>query len=320
MKNLLCTLLCSLVPLFAGNFGRADETSGPGRFRIAGYMPDYRLAAFDPSSFDGLTDLILFSAELSQDGALDLARLKNCPWARLLRFKTQSRVRLILTIGGWERSQNFGSIALAPAKREKCVKSLVRFALDHRLDGIDLDWEHPKNRAEEDAYGQLLQDLHTAFEPHGLMLSVTIASWQRLSRQALSAVDHVQIMAYDYDGKHSTYEQVEGDLRKLIDAGMPAEKIILGLPFYGRDIKTRKAMSYADVIAQHAPNRDVNQVGQVYFNGPRMMERKVELAIRTKLGGVMVWELGQDAAGEHALLSVIRNTAPKMPTNSRTAK
>ena len=67
MKNLLCTLLCSLVPLFAGNFGRADETSGPGRFRIAGYMPDYRLAAFDPSSFDGLTDLILFSAELSQD-------------------------------------------------------------------------------------------------------------------------------------------------------------------------------------------------------------------------------------------------------------
>ncbi len=320
MKKLFCTLLCSLVLLFAGNFGRADETSDPAGFRIAGYMPDYRLAAFDPSSIDGLTDLILFSAELSQDGTLDLTRLKNCPWSRLLRFKTQRRVRLILTVGGWERSQHFGSIALVPAKREKCVKSLVRFALDHRLDGIDLDWEHPKNRDEEEAYGQLLQELHAAFEPYGLTLSVTIAPWQRLSAKALSAVDHVQIMAYDYDGKHSTYEQVESDLKRLIDAGMPAKKIILGLPFYGRNIKTRKAISYADVVAQHSPNRDVNQVGQVYFNGPRMMEKKVELAIRSKLGGVMVWELGQDAAGEHALLFVIRNTAPTMPKNSRTAK
>ena len=209
---------------------------------------------------------------------------------------------------------------MAPAKRKKCVKSLVRFALDHRLDGIDLDWEHPKNRDEEEAYGLLLQELHTAFEPYGLMLSATIAPWQRLSAKALSVIDHVQIMAYDYDGKHSTYEQVEGDLRKLINAGMPAKKIILGLPFYGRDIESRKAMSYADVVAKHAPDRDVNQVGQVYFNGPRMMEQKVELAIRSKLGGVMVWELGQDAAGEHALLSIIRNSAPTMPTNSRTAK
>ena len=309
MKNLLCIWLCSLAPLLAGSFGWADETSGPAGFRIAGYLPDYRLAGFDPSSIGGLTDLIVFSAELSKDGTLDLTRLKNCPWAKLLRFKTQRRVRLILAIGGWERSQNFGTIALSPAKRKECAKSLVRFALDHRLDGIDLDWEHPKTSEEQAAYGQLLQEIHTAFKPHGLMLSVTIAPWQQLSTKALSAVDHVQIMAYDYDGKHSTFEQVEGDLKKLIDAGMPAKKIILGLPFYGRDIKTREAMSYAEVVAKHAPSRDVNQVGQLYFNGPRMMERKVELAIRNKLGGVMVWELGQDAGGGHALLSVIRKAA-----------
>ncbi len=38
-----------------------------------------------------------------------------------------------------------------------------------------------------------------------------------------------------------------------------------------------------------------------------MNRRKTEFALKSKLGGVMVWELGQDAAGDQSLLKVIRD-------------
>lgn len=65
----------------------ADPPSQSG-LRIAGYLPDYRMADFDVESATGLTDLILFSAEPGADGDLDLRRLRKCPWERLLEYKT----------------------------------------------------------------------------------------------------------------------------------------------------------------------------------------------------------------------------------------
>ena len=41
-------------------------------------------------------------------------------------------------------------------KRRKFVKTIVEFCLDARLDGVDIDWEHPENAIEEEAYGKLL--------------------------------------------------------------------------------------------------------------------------------------------------------------------
>ncbi|MEO1526399.1 MAG: glycoside hydrolase family 18 protein [Planctomycetota bacterium] len=278
-------------------------------FRVAGYLPDYRIAEFDLESADQLTDLIICSAELAADGSIDLTRLKDCPWPRLLEFKTRHRVRLLLTIGGWERSKHFAAVAASPEKRRQSVDSLVRLCLDKRLDGIDLDWEQPKGASEEEAYGKLLRELRTAFTPHGLMLSATIGPWQRLPASAVKAVDWVQFMAYDYGGKHSTAEQVSKDLAKMIDAGLPANKVILGLPFYGRDVETRKAMTYSEIATTLRPKPNQDQVGTMYFNGPDTIRRKVKLAIDSKLAGVMVWELAQDARRPSSLLDVIHETA-----------
>src|SRR5262249_12884083 len=153
-------------------------------------------------------------------------------------------------------------------KRQVFAQSAVRVCLAERLDGIDLDWEHPGNNMEQVAYGQLLADLREAFKPHGLVLSVTMAAWQQLPQTAFAAVYSVQLMSYDHDGKHSLPEAAETDVRSLLDRGVPAQKIVLGLPFYGRPVKGRgQALTYREIAAKHAPAANVDEVSGVYFNG-----------------------------------------------------
>ena len=105
----LLGIIISFTPIVAGD-GPATE---PSSFRIVGYLPNYR--EFDSVSTRGLTDLILFSATPTAKGDLDLSRLKKMPWAKLRAFKTQQRVRLILCVGGWERSANFATVATSDA-------------------------------------------------------------------------------------------------------------------------------------------------------------------------------------------------------------
>jgi GH18 family chitinase len=279
----------------------------PTTFRVVGYLPEYRAGDFDPGAARGLTDLIVFSAEPTADGGLECSRLANLPWASLRAFKTRERVRLILCVGGWERSAHFPIVARSPDKRKTFADAAVRTCLEQRLDGIDLDWEHPKDEVEQDSYGKLLTELGRAFEPHGLVLSVTLAAWQKLPKAAYGAADRIQIMAYDHQGRHATLESAKADVKTLLDAGVPATKIVLGVPFYGRQVtEPRRALTYREIVTRHNLNPDVDEIDGVYFNGPDTIRRKTEFALDTGLGGVMVWELGQDAPGDRSLLGVIR--------------
>jgi chitinase len=296
------------MPAWAGD----EPRPAPSAFRVAGYLPEYRAADFNPLAARGLTDLIVFSAQPTAAGDLDLSRLKRTPWTELRTFKTRERVRLILCVGGWGRSAHFAAVAGSPEARKQFAQAATRVCLDERLDGIDLDWEHPRNAAEEAGYGSLLAELRQAFAPHGLVLSVTVAGWQKLPREAISAVNWVQVMAYDHAGRHSTFDAARGDVKAMLDAGVPAEKLVLGLPFYGRHLTDRRrVLTYREIVARHRPGPDVDELDGVHYNGPVTIRRKTEFARDAGLGGVMVWELGQDAPGDASLLNVIRDVVDR---------
>lgn len=292
--------------LFLASVGYSAEP------RVVGYLPDYRARSFDPESAKRLTDLIVFSAEPTTDGTLDLSRLSAMPWEKLRQFKTAQRVRLVLCVGGWERSKGFAPVAASAELRAKFARHAVDVCLKQRLDGIDLDWEHPKDDAEHAHYASLIGELRTAFQPHGLSLSVTMAGWQSLPKAAFGLVDTVNLMAYDHDGPHSTFEGARKDVEKLIARGAPAGKVVLGLPFYGRSIKQREqATTYAELLQKYKPAADVDEVDGIYFNGPGTIRKKTEWALEQKLAGVMVWEIGQDAPGDASLLKLVRETIDK---------
>jgi len=304
-----------LFPLLLGLSGPAARAASapPPPFRVVAYLPDYRAGTLDPAapSLNSLTDLVFFSLEPTPTGGLDSARLTPAVTAGLQDIKAQSikrrRVlRLWVALGGWERSAGFAPVATDPAKRRLFVRALTLFCLRHGFGGADFDWEHPANAPEEAGYAALLVETHRAFAPHGLRLSVTLAPWQTPDKAAIAAVDWVNLMAYDHPARHATFVQAQADVAGFLRQGVPPQKLCLGLPFYGRDIAhPDTALAYADIAHQYHPAPGVDEAGGLYFNGPATVTQKVHYALAQRLGGVMVWELGQDAPGDGSLLKAI---------------
>lgn len=301
--------LVALCLLFAGATARSDDSpsNSDSTLRVVGYLPDYRVDQIDPAVGQHLTDLILFSVIPERNGHFVSKTLFSPKTAALLkRFRDEQQLKIHLCVGGWERSKGFAEIAASADSRRQFASGLTTFCREHGLAGADIDWEHPKDQAEAKNYGLLLAEIKRAFQPHDLRLTAAMAAWQTLTPDGIEAVDEIHLMSYDAEGKHSTLESAQADVRKLREAGVPTAKICLGLPFYGRGIRqSSQVKTYAEIAAANPQSIDKDEVNDVYFNGPSTIRAKIRLAKEQNLQGVMIWEIGQDATGEASLLQVI---------------
>ncbi|CAE7391408.1 Cht2, partial [Symbiodinium pilosum] len=101
-------------------------------------------------------------------------------------------------------------------------------------------------------------------------------------------------------GHHSTLEYG----RKSADQGkniLPARQLTMGVPFYGRHSRNGEWTTYEDLVQKHWPLKpDLDSVGAVDqgssigFNGVDTIRSKTAYALERELGGVMIWEVGQD--------------------------
>ena len=276
-------------------------------FRVVGYLPDYRVEGIDPSIGRYLTDLIFFSVKATPTGQFESKTLDDAKTKSLLkRFRDEHGVQIHLCIGGWERSQGFDEIAATAKSRRHFAESLVAFCRQRGFDGADLDWEHPKNDVEAKNYGALLSDIAQAFKPYRLRLTAAVAAWQTLTAEGVTAVDAIHLMSYDNAGRHSTFEASQTDVTKFVKLGVPPNKLCLGLPFYGRAIASGdRVKTYSEIAATARLTPETDEADGLFFNGPATIRKKTQFATEQKLGGVMVWEIGQDALGEASLLHVI---------------
>lgn len=107
---------------------------------------------------------------------------------------------------------------------------------------------------------------------------------------------------------HSPYSYAVEALDYWLGRGLSPEKAVLGIPFYGRP----KWMEYRAPVSldPDAPQKDVVTVDgvPVHYNGIPTVQARMRLALE-RAGGVMVWELAQDARGEASLLGAIHRTA-----------
>jgi len=273
-------------------------------FLIVGYLPEYR--PLDPEWGRYLTDIIYFSAGLRPDGELDTGRLSKQTLAALRDMRTTYGTRVFVALGGWERSQHFATIALDPTLRERFAQTLTTYCLDNQLDGVDLDWEFPQNEQENQAYVAMLAAIRRAFAPHSLRVSVALAGWQDLGPELFEAIDRIHVMSYDHQGRHATMAQAIADIEAWTARGAPPEKLVLGVPFYGREIDNPAlALSYAQIVSRYHPAPEVDEVEGIYFNGIATIRQKTRYAQDQQLGGIMIWELGQDTRNETSLLRAI---------------
>lgn len=107
------------------------------------------------------------------------------------------------------------------------------------------------------------------------------------------------MMSYDQPGKHSTWEFGERSAKQGARM-LPAAQVTLGVPFYGRHMETGEWKTYEDLVQAHTLSDDQDEAGGYYFNSPSLIRRKTRLAMQLGLGGVMIWEVGQDCR-QHAV-------------------
>jgi GH18 family chitinase len=228
----------------------------------------------------------------------------------LVKYAHENDVKVLASVGGWGWDLEFEALAAGPASRARFIDALDQFAQEYTLDGIDIDWEYPGPGQESaDNYVTLMRELKARFEPQGKLLTTAVVALgshgDDVLPEVFEIVDFMTIMAYDGDGQnHSPYEYALQALDYWSGRGLPKDKMVLGVPFYGRPSEaTYRALVENDPSA--ARKDASNYLGSmVYYNGIPTIQAKTELALQ-RGSGIMIWELSQDTLDETSLLNAI---------------
>lgn len=228
---------------------------------------------------------------------------------------------------------NLDTVLGTTSIRKKLVNGLVGAAIQYDLDGINIDFENVKASSAA-AYLEFLRELVLKCHANDIIVSVDAYtpaeynSYYDLAEQG-RVVDYVILMAYDEhyagseeSGSVSSIGFVESGVKGVL-AKVPAERVIVGLPFYTRlwcETKTKNGvkvtstaygMSSAESVLRAndvTPKWD-KKTGQYYakFQGESgtykiwleeetSIKKKLEVVMAGKVAGVAFWKLGFERA------------------------
>lgn len=239
--------------------------------------------------------------------------------------KENPELKVLLSVGGWG-SGNFSEMAADTRLRKAFAKACRNVVKEYSLDGIDIDWEYPGVPAagissspnDTHNFTLLMRDLRKALGKHKLLTLASSASARHINfPEIVNTVDFVNIMSYDmaivphhhaalhYDD--STVMTVERAVAAHLKAGIPASKLVLGLPFYAKgSITPPHDLTIEQVKAENGLTEHwheegkyaylTNAAGQVVytFDNARSLEIKCKYARSQNLLGTMYWEASCD--------------------------
>lgn len=288
----------------------ALETSAaiPVGKKVIGYLPDYRLSELAKINLGNVTHVVYSSIDADVNGNLMIASGLGAGLPSVVGAVHGAGKKVTLCVGGWLTDGYFHAISASPAARANFISQLVSYCRNNKLDGVDLDWE-PVADGDVPAYTILIQELHTALAPYGLLLSVAVSSKHYdILASAAASLDWVSVMAYDMNwahADHSSYVDAVASMTFWAQSGIEPAKLVMGVPFFGLNEGWVTALTYAEIVDTYNPGPDVNNVGGFGFNGATLIKAKTAYALSSGFGGMMIWELGQDKFDSRSLLTVL---------------
>ena len=253
----LTFLLSTLSPANANN---------PPRKILSGWLPDYSLARNLPTvegNLDLIRDISPFWYGLTGENSIKdkyaLGKYTTPKEQVIARLKANG-ILLLPTITDDNKKFVLANLLANPTSRSNIVQTIKALVLKYNYDGIDLDFETFYTQDGRSSWAALkpnwiafIKELSTALHDQGKLLSVTtppdfapetkragnwIYSWAEIG----PLIDRLRIMAYDFSttspGPIGPLPWTEDGVKYAITQ-MPASKVFLGIPGYGRDWITK---------------------------------------------------------------------------------
>ena len=279
-------------------------------FKVVGYMMG--TYAIPAAQYKKLTHVIWSFAKPADDGSI--SGINGTYLTKLVSEAHANKVKVLLALGGGSNGDAGWTGATATdASRKALTKACMDAVHTYNLDGIDFDWEYPDG-AQVAGYNAAVKMLAAELHAEGKQISsaVTYNDWPKSfpNNELFSHFDFLNIMIYDNPAPHSTVAHVNTSLEIWIKGkGFPKEKFIVGCPFYG------PGGMYRDIVAANPAAAWVDNNGAEGYNSIPTMKKKTEIGLKSA-GGMMFWQLAQDAPGDLSLLSAVNEVIVKSGTTS----
>ncbi|CRL03463.1 CLUMA_CG016342, isoform A [Clunio marinus] len=272
--------------------------------------------------------------------------------------KSHNGLRTLLAVGGWiDGSKKYSELAADVNRRKRFAVNSANYLEKYGFDGLHFHWEHPAHRggspSDKRNFGLLLQEIHEVYQQENLFLSVFVRTPANIVESAYDMrsigkyADAILIMTFDFTGywdqKIEYPAAIYGAGERTIDSrvkyfrdyhGIPSEKLILGIPFFGRSYiastngnigdktlndvnfpgpfvnengflgyneicRLRKEYQWEltfDNLASQTIGKFVknNLTHVVIYDSPRSVANKVKYAFENNLGGVWTWFVDTD--------------------------
>ncbi|MBR9997601.1 MAG: hypothetical protein KFF73_01460 [Cyclobacteriaceae bacterium] len=282
-------------------------------FKIVGYLAAGGFEQIDRLELDKLTHLNLAFANPDKDGNLVFSR--NADIKPVVNKGHEAGLKVFVSLAGGGRPDTLvWKSVLLHENRPVFVKEILDYVEANELDGVDVDIEWNLLPAIGDLYTPFVVELKNALHARGKGISTALGATglhEAVSQESLEAYDFINVMVYDKTGiwrpddigPHSPYDYAEDAIRFWTEErNIPAEKITLGLPFYGFDFTPpARYISYKKIVEAGPEFAYLDSAGLKFYNGIPMIVRKTRLAMEN-LGGVMIWEISSDTLGDLSLL------------------
>lgn len=289
--------------------------------RIVGNFPDWESEKIDSIDFSQITDIMYFHIVPNLDGSLDTSDVDFDDLKTIRNTAHAEGVNVLIAVGGWGSSDAFPEIVQETALRANFVNNIKNFITKNNLDGVDIDWETSINQEKIDSQEILLSDLSNVLHPLGKIVTVSvIGNVVELKSSAVNSIDWVNVMAFNMNNDnshHSSFDDSIATLHGYENAGIPKEKLNLGIPFYGRITDGGYEMPYEEIVSECAPSPSDEYCNGYFFNGIDLVKQKSRHVFNNGYGGVMIWNLAQDTHDQTSLLNAINEVFPNQPEPER---
>ncbi|MBQ3908001.1 MAG: ThuA domain-containing protein, partial [Bacteroidaceae bacterium] len=236
-------------------------------------------------------------------------------------------LRVMLSVGGWG-SGRFSEMAATSENRMAFARDCKRVVEEFGLDGIDIDWEYPTQSSakissspqDTENFTLLMRDLRRVLGKKRLITAATVCNANYIDfRSCIQYMDLVNVMAYDmgnapkhhaalFPSPHAGYCTSSQAVEAHLKAGVPREKLVMGVPFYGKGKRDdeglreyRRTGRLPEGYAHHWDEAGrfpyiTNAQGEFVwgYENARSLAEKCQFILDNHLRGGMYWDYASD--------------------------